>query len=56
MNWYPNANIRFLFDSLHGDIDKRFSLAAGGGVAATKLGTKVGASFDALATRMQFAF
>jgi phosphate-selective porin OprO and OprP len=56
LNWYPNANIRFLFDYLHGDINKKFSTAAGGGVAGTPLGAPVGGTFDALAMRMQFAF
>jgi hypothetical protein len=28
LNWYPNSNVRFLFDYLHGKIDKRFSTAA----------------------------
>jgi phosphate-selective porin OprO/OprP len=56
LNWYPNANIRFLFDYLHGSVDKRFSTAAGGGAAGTTLGTAVGGDFDAVAMRMQFAF
>jgi phosphate-selective porin OprO and OprP len=56
LNWYPNVNIRFLFDYLHGDIKKEFSTAAGGGVTGTPLGAPVGGSFDALAMRMQFAF
>lgn len=38
LNWYPNANIRFMFDYLHADINKRFSTAAGGGIAGTPLG------------------
>jgi phosphate-selective porin OprO/OprP len=56
LNWYPNANIRFMFDYLHGSINKRFSTAAGGGIAGTPLGTPVGANFDAVAMRTQFAF
>jgi len=56
LNWYMNANIRFMFDYLHGDIDKQYSVAAGGGVAGTPLGTPVGGTFDAVAMRMQFAF
>jgi phosphate-selective porin OprO and OprP len=56
VNWYPNANIRFLFDYLHGSIDKRFSTAAGGGVPGTALGTPVGGDFDAVVMRTQFAF
>jgi len=56
LNWYPNANIRFLFDYLHGKINKRFSTAAGGGVAGTPLGTPVGGEFDAVVLRTQVAF
>jgi phosphate-selective porin OprO and OprP len=56
LNWYPNANLRFMFDYLHGNIDKRFSTEAGGGIAGTPLGTPVGGSFDAIALRTQFAF
>jgi hypothetical protein len=40
----------------HGDIKKRFSTAAGGGIAGTPLGTPVGGDFDALVMRTQFAF
>jgi phosphate-selective porin OprO/OprP len=56
LNWYPNANIRFMFDYLHGSIDKRFSAAAGGGIAGTLLGTPIGGNFDAVVLRTQFAF
>ena len=56
LNWYPNANVRFLFDFLHGRIDKRFSTAAGGGIAGTPLGTPVGGEFDAIVLRTQVAF
>ena len=56
LNWYPNANIRFLFDYLHGDINKRFSTAAGGGIPGTPLGTPVGGMFDAVVMRTQVAF
>jgi phosphate-selective porin OprO/OprP len=56
LNWYPNANVRFMFDYLHGNIDKRFSTAAGGGIAGTPLGTPIGGNFDAVALRTQFAF
>jgi len=56
LNWYPNTNVRFMFDFLHGDIKKRFSTAAGGGIVGTPLGTPVGGDFDALVMRTQFAF
>jgi phosphate-selective porin OprO and OprP len=56
LNWYLNKNIRFLFDVLHGDINKKYSTAAGGGGAGTPLGTPIGGTFDAVASRMQIAF
>jgi phosphate-selective porin OprO and OprP len=55
-NWYPNANMRFMFDYLHGKISKRFSTAAGGGISGTPPGTPVGGQFDALVMRTQVAF
>jgi phosphate-selective porin OprO/OprP len=51
INWYPNANIRFMLDYLHGDISK--AQATTGSIA---LGTPIGAKFDAIALRGQFAF
>jgi phosphate-selective porin OprO and OprP len=56
LNWYPNANMRFLFDLLHGKINKRFSTAAGGGIAGTPPGTPVGGEFNAVVMRTQVAF
>jgi phosphate-selective porin OprO/OprP len=56
LNWYPNANIRFMFDYLHANISKQFSTAAGGGVSGTPLGTPVGGNMDAVVLRSQFAF
>lgn len=56
LNWYPNSNMRFMFDFLHGDIDKRFTTAGGGGITGTPLGTPVGGKFDALVMRTQIAF
>jgi phosphate-selective porin OprO/OprP len=47
LNWYINSNIRFMFDYLHGEIDKQRS--------ATNFGD-AGASFDAFAMRTQIAF
>jgi phosphate-selective porin OprO/OprP len=55
-NWYPNANMRFLFDFLHGKINKRFSTAAGGGITGTPPGTSVGGKLDAVVVRTQVAF
>src|SRR5215469_5700165 len=56
LNWYPNANMRFMLDYLHGVINKEFSTAAGGGIAGTPLGANVGGTMDALVLRSQFAF
>ncbi|HVH80266.1 MAG TPA: porin [Stellaceae bacterium] len=56
LNWYPNANMRFMLDYIHGTVNKAFSTAAGGGVAGTPLGAEVGGNFDAVVLRSQFAF
>jgi phosphate-selective porin OprO/OprP len=56
LNWYPNANMRFMVDYLHGKINKRFSTAAGGGITGTPPGTPVGGQFDAVVMRTQVAF
>jgi len=56
LNWYPNVNMRFMLDYLHGPIDKRFSAAAGGGIDGTSSGTPVGGNFDAVVLRTQVAF
>jgi phosphate-selective porin OprO and OprP len=56
LNWYPNANMRFMVDYLHGKINKRFSAAAGGGITGTPPGTAVGGQFDAVVMRTQVAF
>ena len=47
LNWYPNANVRFMFNYLHGTIAKQIS--------ATDAGD-AGAKFDAFAMRTQIAF
>ncbi len=48
VNWYPNGNVRFMFDYIHATIDK---------LAGTTAGTPpVGARIDALAARTQVAF
>jgi len=56
LNWYPNVNVRFMLDFLHGKIDKKFSTAAGGGIAGTPLGAPVGGQLDAVVLRSQFYF
>jgi phosphate-selective porin OprO/OprP len=47
LNWYVNANVRFMFDYLHGDIAKQ--------VSPTNF-SDAGAKFDAFAMRTQIAF
>lgn len=47
LNWYVNRNIRFMFNYLHGTIDKQ--------VSSTNTGD-IGAKFDAIAMRTQIAF
>jgi phosphate-selective porin OprO/OprP len=45
LNWYPNSNIRFMFNWIHGKVDK-----------ADGISRDVGASYDVFAMRSQFAF
>jgi phosphate-selective porin OprO and OprP len=47
LNWYVNANVRFMFDYLHGDIAKQ--------VSPTNF-SDAGAKFDAFGMRTQIAF
>jgi phosphate-selective porin OprO/OprP len=47
LNWYVNGNIRFMFNYLHGTVDRQ----------ASPISTAdTGSSFDAFAMRTQFAF
>jgi phosphate-selective porin OprO/OprP len=45
VNWYPNDNIRFILDYLHGNIEKTNSA-----------GLNAGQKFDAIAIRSEFVF
>jgi len=47
LNWYVNGNVRFMLDYLHGNISKQASPVST---------ADVGAKFDAVAMRTQFAF
>ena len=51
LNWYVNNNIRFMFNYLHGFIDKK-----SGSAATAPLGTGIGGNFDAIALRTQVAW
>ncbi len=51
LNWYVNSNIRFMFDYLHGNVNK-----ASGSTSTAPLGTGIGGKFDAIAMRTQVAF
>lgn len=52
INWYPNNNLRFMLDYLHGVID-RSQAGTGGNVP---IGTSTGGTMDAIALRTQLAF
>lgn len=45
LNWYPSQNIRFMFNWIHGEVE-RFNAG----------GVNLGAEYDVFATRMQIAF
>jgi phosphate-selective porin OprO/OprP len=47
LNWYVNANVRFMFDYQHGNITKQISSTNSG---------DAGAKFEAFAMRTQVAF
>lgn len=45
LNWYPNQNIRFMLNWIHGEVEK-----------FNAVGVNVGAEYDIFAGRMQIAF
>ena len=47
LNWYVNGNVRFMFDYLHGNVDR---------LASPTSSVDAGAKFDAVAMRTQIAF
>jgi phosphate-selective porin OprO/OprP len=47
LNWYPNSNVRFMFDYLHANINRDLN---------TNGTTPIGARIDAIAMRTQVAF
>ncbi|OIQ88083.1 porin O precursor [mine drainage metagenome] len=52
LNWYANANIRFMLDYIHTEVSDLYK-TTGNGSAPT---TPAGATIDAVALRSQFAF
>jgi phosphate-selective porin OprO/OprP len=51
VNWYLNSNIRFMFDYLHGVVDKQ-----SGSASTAPLGSAIGGNYDAIALRTQVAW
>jgi phosphate-selective porin OprO/OprP len=51
LNWYPNINMKFMLDYLHANVNKLKADTTG-----TYPSTPSGASIDAVAVRMQFAY
>ena len=62
INWYPNPNLRFLFDVLHVTVDRlnpanaNNSTPFGPAPATPPIGADIGQSFDAYALRSQYSF
>jgi phosphate-selective porin len=48
LNWYPNRNVRFMFDYLHAEITDK--------LAGAFANTSAGGRFDAVAARAPVAF
>ena len=61
LNWYPNANLRFLLDFLHVNVDRLNPASAtstpfGPAPATPPVGVDIGQSFNAYALRSQYSF
>ena len=52
LNWYPNLNMRFMFDYIRTDVDKLFKPTTNGTASTTPSGAHV----NAVAARTQFVF
>lgn len=61
VNWYPNANLRFMLDVLHVNV-KRLNPAGmgatpfGAAPSTPPLGSQIGQNFNAFALRSQYSF
>ena len=62
LNWYPNANIKVLFNYLMIDVDRLNPAGPGNttpfgaGVATPPVGAEIGQDLDVFALRTQFSF
>lgn len=58
LNWYPNANVRFLFDYQRVEVDRLSpgGLAFGAGVLTPPAGAEIGQDLNIWSLRTQYAF
>ncbi len=61
LNWYPNSNVRFMFDVLHVNVNRLNPASAtgtpfGAAPATPPVGAQIGQDFNAFALRSQYSF
>ena len=58
LNWYPNANVRFLFDYQRVEVDRLSpgGLVFGTGVLTPPAGVQIGQDLNIWSLRTQYAF
>ena len=61
LNWYPNNNVRFMFDVLHVNVSRLNPASAtgtpfGAAPATPPVGSQIGQDFNAFALRSQYSF